>query len=159
MEKGRGLFVKLEFQWINRIIFVLNNRWTRSMACGPYPAVVHGGSAMDGGTKLTGAWPPATPVSKGTGQAAGEGEWNTGYPMIHSPELGRQRGSWAMTVRAAAARTPVRSVLKLREWEMWGGNECGEKGQAPHPFIGSEGERGGRVSERNGRRRWCATME
>jgi hypothetical protein len=27
-----------------------------------------------------------------------------------------------------------------------------------HPFIGSEGERGGRVSERNERRRWCAIM-
>jgi hypothetical protein len=32
MDKGRGLFVKLEFPWINQIIFVLNNRWTRSMA-------------------------------------------------------------------------------------------------------------------------------
>jgi hypothetical protein len=26
------------------------------------------------------------------------------------------------------------------------------------PFIGSEGDRGGRASERNGRRRWCAIM-
>jgi hypothetical protein len=36
----------------------------------------------------------------------------------------------------------VRSVLGLGEWEMGGGDECGEKGQAPHPFIVSEGERG-----------------
>jgi hypothetical protein len=73
MEKGRGLFVKLEFPWINRIIFVLNNRWTRSTACGPCPAMVHGGPAVDGGTELTGAWPPVASVSKGTAQGAGEG--------------------------------------------------------------------------------------
>jgi hypothetical protein len=90
MEKGRGLFVKLEFPLINRIIFVLNNRWTRSMACGPCPAMVHGGSAVDGGTKLAGAWPPAATVSKGAGQGAGEREWNARNPMVHSPELGRQ---------------------------------------------------------------------
>jgi hypothetical protein len=89
MEKGRGLFVKLEFPLINRIIFVLNNRWTRSMACGPCPAMVHGGPTVDGGTELARAWPPAAPVSKGAGQGAGEGEWNTGNPMVHSPELGR----------------------------------------------------------------------
>jgi hypothetical protein len=83
MEKGRGLFVKLEFSWINRIIFVLNNRWTRSMACGPCPA-------MDGGIELIGAWPPAAPVSMGAGQGAGEGEWNAGNPMFRSRELGRQ---------------------------------------------------------------------
>jgi hypothetical protein len=67
MEKGRGLFVQLEFPWINRIIFVLNNRLTRFMASGPCPAV-------DGGTELAGAWPPAAPVSKGAGQGAGDGE-------------------------------------------------------------------------------------
>jgi hypothetical protein len=74
MEKGRGLFVKLEFPWVNRIIFVLNNQWTRSMACGPCPAVVHGGPAMDGSTELARAWPSAAPVSKGAGQGAREGE-------------------------------------------------------------------------------------
>jgi hypothetical protein len=89
MEKGMGLFVKLEFPWINRIIFVLNNRWTRSMTCGPCPAMVHGGPAVDDITELAEAWPPAAPVSKGAGQGAGEGEWNAGNPMVHSPELGR----------------------------------------------------------------------
>jgi hypothetical protein len=90
MEKGRGLFVKLEFPWINRIIFVLNNRWTQSMACGPCPAKVHRGPAVDGGTELTGAWPPAAPMSKGAAQGAREGEWNVGNQLVHSPELGRQ---------------------------------------------------------------------
>jgi hypothetical protein len=90
MEKGRGLFVKLEFPWINRIIFVLNTQWTRSMACGPCPAMVHGGPAMGGDTELTGAWPPAAPESKGIGQGVGEGERNAGNPMVHSLELGRQ---------------------------------------------------------------------
>jgi hypothetical protein len=143
-EKGRGLFVKLEFSWINRIIFVLNNRWTQSMACGPCPTV-------DGGTELTRAWPLAAPVSKGAGQGAGEGEWNAGNPTVHSQEHGRQRGGRATAVRAAAVGTLVRSMLGLGEWEMGGGDECGEEGRAPHPFIGSEGERGDRVSEGNGR--------
>jgi hypothetical protein len=143
MEKGRGLFVKLEFPLIDQIIFVLNTWWTQSVACGPCPAV-------DGGTKLVGAWPPAAPVSIGAGQGAGEGEWNAGNPMVHSPELGRQRGCRATVVRAAAVGTLVRSVLGLREWEMGGRDECGEKGRAPRPFIGSEGERGGRASEGTG---------
>jgi hypothetical protein len=60
------------------------------MACGPCLAMVHGGPAVDGGTELTGAWPPAAPVAKGAGQGAGEGEWNAGNPMVHLPELGRQ---------------------------------------------------------------------
>jgi hypothetical protein len=119
VEKGRGLFVKLEFPWINRIIFVLNNRWTRSIACGPCPAVVHGGPAVDSGTELTGAWPLTAPVSNGADHGAGEGEWNARNPMVHSP---------ATVVRAAAFRTPMRSVLGLEEWDMRGGDECGEKG-------------------------------
>jgi hypothetical protein len=53
------------------------------MACGPCPAV-------GGGTELTEAWPPSSLESKGAGQGAGEGEWNVGNPMVHSPELGRQ---------------------------------------------------------------------
>jgi hypothetical protein len=60
------------------------------MASGPCPALVHGGPAVDGGTELTGAWPLATSVAKGTGHGAGEGEWNAGNPMVHSRELGRQ---------------------------------------------------------------------
>jgi hypothetical protein len=88
--KRQGLSVKLEFPLINRIIFVLNNQWTRSMACGPCLAMVHGGPAVDGGTELAEAWPLAALVSKGAGQGVGEGEWNTGNPMVHSPELERQ---------------------------------------------------------------------
>jgi hypothetical protein len=29
----------------------------------------------------------------------------------------------------------------------WGGDECGEEVLAPRPFIGSEGERGGRIGK------------
>jgi hypothetical protein len=85
MEKDKGLFVKLEFPLINRIVFILNNRWTQSMACGPCPAMVHSGPAVDSGTELTGAWPPAALVSKGASQGAGEWERNAGIPMVHSP--------------------------------------------------------------------------
>jgi hypothetical protein len=35
---------------------------------------------MDGGTELTEAWPPVAPVSKGTGQGAGEGGVERGEP-------------------------------------------------------------------------------
>jgi hypothetical protein len=38
--------------------------------------------------------------------------------------------------------TPMWSTLKLGEWEMVGGDECGQEGRAPHPFIGSEGGAG-----------------
>jgi hypothetical protein len=81
-----------------------------------------------GGIELTGAWPPTAPVCKDAGQGAGEGEWNAGNPMVHSSELGRQRGGRATVVRAAAVGTPVWSALGLGEWEMGGGDECSEEG-------------------------------
>jgi hypothetical protein len=51
---------------------------------------VHGGPTMDGGTELTGARPPAAPVSKGAVHGAGEGEWDAGNSVVRSLELGRQ---------------------------------------------------------------------
>jgi hypothetical protein len=39
-----------------------------------------------------------------------------------------------------------------------GGNECGEEGQAPHPFIGSEGKRDGRTGKGIGRPVVAASM-
>jgi hypothetical protein len=59
-------------------------------------------------------------------------------------------------VRAAAVGTPVRSALGLGEWEMGGGDECGEEGRAPRPFIWSDGgagrpdEEGDRVADVGG---------
>jgi hypothetical protein len=63
MEKDKGLFVKLEFPLINRIVFILNNRWTQSMACGPCPAMVHSGPAVDGGTELAERGDPDAPLA------------------------------------------------------------------------------------------------
>jgi hypothetical protein len=57
-----------------------------------------------------------------------------------------------MVVSATAVGTPVWSALRLGEWGSGDGDECGEEGRAPRPFIGSEGERGGRASEGNERR-------
>jgi hypothetical protein len=92
--------------------------WTMS-DCGPW---------WTGGTELVGAWPPAAPVCKDAGQGAGEGEWNAGNLMVHSPELGRQRRGRATVVRAAAVGALMRSALGLGEWEMGGGDGCGEEG-------------------------------
>jgi hypothetical protein len=72
------------------LYFPTEKSWTRSTSRGPRSAPVHGGLAMDGGTELTGAWPPATPVLKDAGQGAAEGEWDAGNLIVRSPELGRQ---------------------------------------------------------------------
>jgi hypothetical protein len=93
--------------------------WTM-FGCGP---------RWTGGTELAGAWPPVAPVCKDTGQGKGEGEWNAGNPMVHSPELGRQRGDRAMVVRAAAVGTPVRNVLGLGELEMGAGMGAVRRGE------------------------------
>jgi hypothetical protein len=85
------------------------------------------GPRWTGGTELAGAWPPVALMCKDADQGAEEGECNTGNLMVHSPQLGRQRGSRAMVVRATAVGTLLRSALGLREWEMGGGDGCGEE--------------------------------
>jgi hypothetical protein len=87
------------------------------------------GPRWTGGTELTGAWPLAAPVCKDAAQGAGEGEWNMGNLMVHSPKLGRQRGGQATVVRAAAVRTLVRSALRLGEWEMGAGMGAVRRGE------------------------------
>jgi hypothetical protein len=79
LEKVRGLSAKCRKMEFLGIIFVRKK----------VVDSVHGGPAMDGGTELTEARPPAAPVSKGTDQGAGEGEWDAGNSVVHSPELGR----------------------------------------------------------------------
>jgi hypothetical protein len=73
-------------------------------------------------------------------------------------------GAWEAVRRpgnggeGGGGRTPVQSTLGLREWEMGGGDECGEEGRDPHPFIGSEGERGVRTGKGTGRPVVVASM-
>jgi hypothetical protein len=44
---------------------------------------------MDGDTELAGAWPLATPMLKDIAKWWERGEWDSGNPIVRSPELGR----------------------------------------------------------------------
>jgi hypothetical protein len=151
-------FAKLSGVIDFRIIFVRKKSWTRSTGRGPRLASVHGGSAMDGSTELTGAQPPASSVHKGVGQGAGEGEGSAGDPFQASTKVGRRWGGWATAVKAAAGRTSMWGCSGLRIGARRSGGEVVRGGMPGHPFIGLEGEQGGRAMEGNGRRQWCAIM-
>jgi hypothetical protein len=62
---------------------------------------------------------------------------------------GEGGGGWNSGVERARARR----VANGR-----GGDECGEEGRAPHPFIGSEGEQGGQTGKGIGRPVVAASM-
>jgi hypothetical protein len=85
---------------------------------------------MDGGTKLTAAWPPAAPVSMGTGQGAGEGGVERGEPdgpltgaweAVRRPEDGGEGGG---SQNSSAEHAWAQRVGN------GGGDDCGEEGRA-----------------------------
>jgi hypothetical protein len=63
-----------------------------------------------------------------------------------------------MTVTAAWRSARRRLARGTERGEGGVGEERWEERMLGHPFIGSEGERGGRASERNRRQWWCAIM-
>jgi hypothetical protein len=77
-------------------------------------------------------------------------------PLTRAWEAVRQPGDG---VEGSGDRNSGVERARARRVGNGGGDECGEKGRSPRPFKGSEGERGGRASEGNGRRRWCTIME
>jgi hypothetical protein len=102
LEKPKGFFAKLPGIIDFGIIFVRKKSWTRSVGCGPCPASVHGGPAMDDSTELTGARPPAAPVLKGAGQSVGDREESVGDPFWASSKVGQRRGGPVMAVAGRA---------------------------------------------------------
>jgi hypothetical protein len=81
-----------------------------------------------------------------------------GVPVSGSPGLERRRSSGALAVKAAAGRAPVRVAQGSEMGQGGAREERWVEGIPGRPFIGSEGERGGRASEGNGQRQWCAIM-
>jgi hypothetical protein len=65
----------------------------------------HGGAERGQGGALTGAWPPATPVSQSSPAGVQNGEGSEGNSTQDSPELERRCGRRATVVqnREAAA--------------------------------------------------------
>jgi hypothetical protein len=80
--------------------------------------LVYHGPSMDEQPELTGAWPQAAPVLKGTRQGAEDGNTGSGNLLRASPEGGQQRGGWATEGMAAVVGVLVRGSLELRERRM-----------------------------------------
>jgi hypothetical protein len=150
LEKPKGFFAKLPGIVDFEIIFVRKMSWTRSTSHGPRPPSVHGRPAIDGGTELTGAQPPAAPMRKDAGQGVGEGEGegSAGDPFLASLKVGQQRGGQATAVMAATGRALVRGRSGLRIGPRRSGGEAVGGGDAGAPFYrvgggaGRPGDRG-----------------
>jgi hypothetical protein len=96
--------------------------------------------------ELAGAWPPATPGLKVTGEGAGKEERSTGVPILGSPGLGRRRSGGATAVKAAAGKhsAPAHSGRGERGRRDEGGAVGGEDAGEPfHSVRGGAGWPGG----------------
>jgi hypothetical protein len=97
--------------------------------------------------ELAGAWPPATPGLKVTGEGAGKEERSTGVPILGSLGLGRRQSGGATAVKAATGKhsAPAHSGRGERGRRDGGGAVGGEDAGEPfHRVRGGAGwPRGG----------------
>jgi hypothetical protein len=105
----------------------------------------------------TRARPPATLVAGVARRGAEEGKGSTGVLILSSPGLERQWSGGASVVKAAKGRAPVRVTSGSEMGQGGVGEEQWKEGMPGHPFMGSEGERGGRALVGNNRR-WCCPI-